>query len=253
MQHPDKHTCNIRVQSLQHMQHSDLLLQHPHETLETYLRNIWNTWNMRLQHGRTRGRAIPAIGVGDGVARAPPPSPSLAAPGLARPGESERRGMGERDGRERAARDGWAQRVWASSAGWARRSSETEWTCGVQTGRPWLVGHHIGEGQRRAGGAVAAPVAVACVQQWGKQMSMCFFYFLEKPRYTEGGAEEAYWAGSLGRPRNEQSGRNTPGRTPMCHHYIVIQCVQSHVLEIFLSGYLEYGSSAKKNMNLGYA
>jgi hypothetical protein len=78
-------------------------------------------------------------------------------------------------------------------------------------------------------------------------------FFLEKPRHTEGGAEEAYWAESLGRPRNEQSGRNTLGRTPVCHHYIVIECVQSHVLEFFLSGYLEYGSSAKKNMNLGYA
>jgi hypothetical protein len=29
--------CNIRVHPLQHMQHSDLLLQHPHETLATYL------------------------------------------------------------------------------------------------------------------------------------------------------------------------------------------------------------------------
>ena len=53
MQHPDKtylkHTsentdetletdlCNIRVQPLQHMQHLDLLLQHPHKTTATYL------------------------------------------------------------------------------------------------------------------------------------------------------------------------------------------------------------------------
>ena len=29
--------CNIRVQPLQHMQHPDLLLQHPHETIETYI------------------------------------------------------------------------------------------------------------------------------------------------------------------------------------------------------------------------
>jgi hypothetical protein len=29
--------CNICVQPLQHMQHSDLLLQHPYETLETYI------------------------------------------------------------------------------------------------------------------------------------------------------------------------------------------------------------------------
>jgi hypothetical protein len=50
MQHPSKthlqHTsekidetlgtsaCNIRVQSLQHMQHPDLFLQHPYETLQ---------------------------------------------------------------------------------------------------------------------------------------------------------------------------------------------------------------------------
>jgi hypothetical protein len=52
MQHTDKHTCNlseksketlgtdthnIRVQPLQHMQHPDLVLQHPHKTLEAYL------------------------------------------------------------------------------------------------------------------------------------------------------------------------------------------------------------------------
>jgi hypothetical protein len=53
MQHPDKHTCNIclkkidetletnvsniTVQPLQHMQHTDLLLQHLYETLATYL------------------------------------------------------------------------------------------------------------------------------------------------------------------------------------------------------------------------
>jgi hypothetical protein len=52
MQHPDKHTCNvrlkkdetlgtdacnIRVQPLQYMQHPDLFFQHPYETLETYI------------------------------------------------------------------------------------------------------------------------------------------------------------------------------------------------------------------------
>jgi hypothetical protein len=36
MQHPNKHTCNIRIQPLQHMQHPDLHLQHPRETLATY-------------------------------------------------------------------------------------------------------------------------------------------------------------------------------------------------------------------------
>jgi hypothetical protein len=39
--------CNILVQQLQH---PDLLLQHPHEILATYLWNIWNTWNIRFQH-----------------------------------------------------------------------------------------------------------------------------------------------------------------------------------------------------------
>ena len=60
---PDKHTCdmhlkntdetlvidlyNIRVQPLQHMQHPDILLQHPSKTFATC---FWNTWNIRLQH-----------------------------------------------------------------------------------------------------------------------------------------------------------------------------------------------------------
>jgi hypothetical protein len=57
MQHPDKHTCmrpenidetlvtnlcNIRVQPLQHMQHPDLLLQHPSE----------NTCNIPFKHSK---------------------------------------------------------------------------------------------------------------------------------------------------------------------------------------------------------
>jgi hypothetical protein len=52
MRHPNKHTCNIclktnetfgtdacniHVQPLQYVQHSNLLLQHPYETLATYL------------------------------------------------------------------------------------------------------------------------------------------------------------------------------------------------------------------------
>jgi hypothetical protein len=45
------------------------------------------------------------------------------------------------------------------------------------------------------------------------------FYFLEKPRRTEGGAEEAYWARSLRKPRNEPFGRNTSGQRPVCQHY----------------------------------
>jgi hypothetical protein len=32
------------------MQHPDLLLQHRYKTLAIYLWNIWNTWNIRLQH-----------------------------------------------------------------------------------------------------------------------------------------------------------------------------------------------------------
>jgi hypothetical protein len=120
MQHPDKHTCNIclkktdetlatdicniRVPSLQHIQHPDPLLQHPYETLETYP----TKYLKHLKHAPggvgARGQAIPTVGVGGGAARAPPPSPSLAALGLAWP--AERRGMGERDGWKRAAQDG---------------------------------------------------------------------------------------------------------------------------------------------------
>jgi hypothetical protein len=53
MQHPNKHiynirlkkidetlkteAYNIRVQPLQHMQYPDLLLQHPYETIATYI------------------------------------------------------------------------------------------------------------------------------------------------------------------------------------------------------------------------
>jgi hypothetical protein len=53
MQHPDKHTCNntskntdetletdlcnMHIQPLQHVQHSDILLQHSFETIATYL------------------------------------------------------------------------------------------------------------------------------------------------------------------------------------------------------------------------
>ena len=35
-------------------------------------------------------------------------------------------------------------------------------------------GRHVGEGQRRTGGAVDAPTAVTCVRQWEKKMSLCF-------------------------------------------------------------------------------
>jgi hypothetical protein len=42
--------CNVRVQPSQHMQYSNLLLQHSYETLETYFWNNWNTWNIGFQH-----------------------------------------------------------------------------------------------------------------------------------------------------------------------------------------------------------
>jgi hypothetical protein len=35
-------------------------------------------------------------------------------------------------------------------------------------------GRRVGEGQLRAGGAVDAPVAVTCMRQWEKEMSLCF-------------------------------------------------------------------------------
>jgi hypothetical protein len=54
-------------------------------------------------------------------------------------------------------------------------------------------GNRVGEGQRRAGGVVDAPLAVTCMRHWGKKMSL--FFFFEKPRRTESGAKEACWAG----------------------------------------------------------
>ena len=47
-------TCNIHVQPLQHMQHPDLFLQHPSETLakthENHCKNISNIQIKHLQH-----------------------------------------------------------------------------------------------------------------------------------------------------------------------------------------------------------
>jgi hypothetical protein len=59
-------------------------------------------------------------------------------------------------------------------------------------------GRYVGEGQRCAGTAVDAPTVV------GKGNITVLFF--EKPRHAEGGAEEACWARSLGRPGNEPFG-----------------------------------------------
>jgi hypothetical protein len=109
---------------------------------------------MRLQHGGARGWAIPV-----GAARAPPPPPSLAAPGLARSGGrhwSERRGMGERDGWERAAWDGHAAAARRSERAASRREGRAR------------EGRCVGEGQRRAH---------ACGS--GETKCRYVFYFLE--------------------------------------------------------------------------
>jgi hypothetical protein len=66
-------------------------LKHAYETSKTL--------KTRLQHGRAWACAIPAVGVGAGIAWAPPPPPSLASPGLARLGR--RLGMGARQQRGR--------------------------------------------------------------------------------------------------------------------------------------------------------
>jgi hypothetical protein len=67
---------------------------------------------------------------------------------------------GEHDGRERVAWDGCTvttRQSGRAASGWNGRC--------------------VGEGQRRAGGMVDAPAAVACVRQWGKKMSLCFLFF----------------------------------------------------------------------------
>jgi hypothetical protein len=87
--------CNIPMKHLKHTYET-------FETLETCAHNMKGA----------RGRAIPTVGVGADTARAPLPPPSLVAPGLVHPGERRAQQVGasdagwERDGRERAARDG---------------------------------------------------------------------------------------------------------------------------------------------------
>jgi hypothetical protein len=61
LQHPDEtlatyvwnrwNIWDIHLKTpLQHVQHPDLLLQHRYKTFTTYFWNIWNTWNRCLQH-----------------------------------------------------------------------------------------------------------------------------------------------------------------------------------------------------------
>ena len=71
MQHRDQNACNIRLEQMKHFEQtsetlptflwntcnicnmcniSDLLLQQPYEIITTYIRNVWNTWNIHLQH-----------------------------------------------------------------------------------------------------------------------------------------------------------------------------------------------------------
>jgi hypothetical protein len=71
MQYPDKtlvatydwkhffqNDCDITLKNIcKSMQYLDLLLQHPYVTITTYLRNIWNTWNIHLQHREGEARA----------------------------------------------------------------------------------------------------------------------------------------------------------------------------------------------------
>jgi hypothetical protein len=94
--------------------------------------------------------------------------------------------MGERDGQERAAQDGRvivARRSGCTTSGWE--------------------GRRVGEGGRRGGCARGGRMRAVA----GKENVIVFFIFiflgLEKPCYTEGGAEEACWARSLDRSRNE--------------------------------------------------
>jgi hypothetical protein len=115
---------------------------------------------MRLQHGRAQGWEIPAVEVGAGATRAPLPSPSLAAPGLARPGGWRARcagggGVGwasAMGGREQRRMGAWQQRSRVGT-----RCPDGK----AATGE----GHHVGKGQWQADGAVDAPVAVICVRQ----------------------------------------------------------------------------------------
>jgi hypothetical protein len=128
-QHPDKHTCNIRLKkidetlrtdTLQHTrtiiatcaQYLDLLLQHPYETLESYLRNTETLKIYACNMGEPgtgdfcrRGRS---------QRRTRTTTTTIASSiGLGLAGQVARNGWEraaldgqERDGRERAMRDG---------------------------------------------------------------------------------------------------------------------------------------------------
>jgi hypothetical protein len=149
--------CNIRVPSLQHMQHPKLLLQHPHGTLESwniptehlkYLKHTLATWrSLGLDNSSHWGRNRHRVSTTTTTIAS---STKLGSAGrVARmTGRSERRRMGECDGQERAARD---RRTAAARRSW-HAAFEPE-------------GRHVGEGQRRVGGAVDAPASIACVRQ----------------------------------------------------------------------------------------
>jgi hypothetical protein len=103
-----------------------------------YMKKTWNIPTKHLKHLKhtpaTRevwGRAIPAVGVGAGATRAPPP-PLLAATGLARPGGWPTRQRGASSAR------------WASATGGSERcemgarQQQGGVACDVWTGRPRL-------------------------------------------------------------------------------------------------------------------
>jgi hypothetical protein len=81
----------------------------------------------------------------------------------------------------------------------ARGSSKAEWARGIWTGRSRLGKAAVlekasGGGQRNGcarGGRMRVTVGKGYV---------AMFFFFGKPRCTEGGAEEVYWARSLDRP-----------------------------------------------------
>ena len=94
--------------------------------------------------------------------------------------------MGERDGRERAARDG---RV----AGARRSGRAAAATRSGHTVSGW-EGRRVGEGQWRAASEVMCPRRSHACGSGERKCHRVFLFFLEKQRRTEGGAEQACWA-----------------------------------------------------------
>jgi hypothetical protein len=111
---------------------------------------------MHLQPGGAQGRAVPVVGVRARAARAPPPSPSLAALVLPRPAERRARwrGMASTIGGSKQYMMGERQQ----RGGVGARRTDGKAAAGE--------GRRVGEGQRRAGGTVDAPAAVACMRRW---------------------------------------------------------------------------------------